>query len=126
MDYTAIDFLSDFGGYLGLFIGASILYLYDISTHFILQIITKLKSRIEELKTEYDGYDEGQDESTKMNEKIFEITKNTKTTPKEISYSETEKIKLLINLQKELAKQGHMLAKHDNMITTLKNNMDMK
>ena len=80
MDYTVIDLLSDFGGYLGLFIGASVLYLYDISTHFILQIITKFKSsrlRInilnEEFKTEYDV--EGQDKATKINENFFKSQK---------------------------------------------------
>ena len=80
MDYTIIDLLSDFGGYLGLFIGASVLYLYDISTHFILQIITKFKSsRLrnnilnEEFKTEYDV--EGQDKATKINENFFKSQK---------------------------------------------------
>lgn len=80
MDYTVIDLLSDFGGYLGLFIGASVLYLYDISTHFILQIITKFKSsRLrnnilnEEFKTEYDV--EGQDKATKINENFFKSQK---------------------------------------------------
>ena len=81
MDYTVIDLLSDFGGYLRLFIGASVLYLYDISTHFILQIITKFKSSrlrnnhilIEEFKTEYDV--EGQDKATKMNENFFKSQK---------------------------------------------------
>ena len=114
MDYNAIDLLSDFGGYLGLFIGASILYLYDVSTNFLLQIITKFKSRfgrIEELKTEYD---EGQDEEMKMNDKTFQLTQNTTSTPIRISYSENENSKILIKIQEELAKQADMLAKLEN------------
>ena len=101
MDYTAIDFLSDFGGYLGLFIGASILYLYDISTHFILQIITKFKSRfgagirIGELKTETV---KGQEEERKMNDKVFQLAHYTTSTPKNrISFSEnTKTVKLML------------------------------
>ena len=42
LDYKAIDFLSDFGGYLGLFIGASLLYLYDVCADFFLRLLTKL------------------------------------------------------------------------------------
>ena len=129
MDYKAIDLLSDFGGYLGLFIGASIVYVYDVSTYFILQIITKFKSRfgtgirIEELKTESD---EGQDEEMKMNNKTFPITqKTTSTSSIRTSYSENENIKILINIQEELAKQADMLAKLDNKINTLENKRPM-
>ena len=117
MDYKAIDLLSDFGGYLGLFIGASILYLYDISINFLRSIITKFKSRIgtstriEELKTEYDG---GQDKEMKTNDKTFQLTQNTTSTPIRISYSENENSKILIKIQEELAKQADMLAKLDN------------
>ena len=102
LDYKSIDFLSDFGGYLGLFIGASILYLYDHSIYFILQIITKFKSRfgtstrIEELKTEYD---EGQDEKMKMNDKTFQLTHNTTSKPNRISYSENKNSKIPIKIQ---------------------------
>ena len=102
MDYNAIDLLSDFGGYLGLFIGASILYLYDVSTNFLLQIITKFKSRfgtsirIEELKTEYD---KGQDEEMKMNDKTFQLTQHTTSKPNRISYSENENSKIPIKIQ---------------------------
>ena len=89
--------LSDFGGYLGLFIGASILYVYDVSTYFILQIITKFKSRfgtgirIEELKTESD---EGQDDEMKMNDKTFQLEQNSTSIPNRISYSENENSKI--------------------------------
>ena len=122
MDYKFTDLLSSFGGNLGLFIGASTLYLYDISTYFILQIITKFKSRfgststrIEELKTESD---ESQNDEMKMNDKTFQLRQNT--TPNRISFSENENVKLLINIQEELAKQGDMLAKHDIIITRKK------
>ena len=117
MDYKAIDLLSDFGGYLGLFIGASILYLYDISINFLRSIITKFKSRIgtstriEELKTEYD---ESQDKEMKTNDKTFQHTQNTTSTPIRMSYSENENSKILIKIQEELAKQADMLAKLDN------------
>lgn len=72
---------------MGLFIGASILYLYDVSTYFILKIITKFKRRfgadirIKEVKTEF---------------------------------NENENSKILIKIQEEIAKIADMLAKHDN------------
>ena len=72
---------------MGLFIGASILYLYDVSTYFILQIITKFKRRfgadirIKAVKTEF---------------------------------NENENSKILIKIQEEIAKIADMLAKHDN------------
>ena len=98
LDYKAIDFLSDFGGYLGLFIGASILYLYEYSINFILQIITKFKSRfgagirIGELKTETV---KGQEEERKMNDKVFQLAYYTTSTPKNrISFSENENSKI--------------------------------
>ena len=54
---------------MGLFIGASILYLYEVSINFLQKLITKFKSRIgsstkiEDMKTEYD---EGQAEEMKI------------------------------------------------------------
>ena len=47
LDYKAIDFLSDFGGYLGLFIGASLLYLYDVFANFFLRLLTTKLGRNE-------------------------------------------------------------------------------
>ena len=114
---------------MGLFIGASIVYVYDVSTYFILQIITKFKSRfgtgirIEELKTESD---EGQDEEMKMNNKTFPITqKTTSTSSIRTSYSENENIKILINIQEELAKQGDVLANLGNMLARQGNMLAM-
>ena len=69
------------------------------------------------LKTEPD---EGQDEEMTMNNKSFHLTQNTTSKPNRMSFSENENIKLLIDIQKELAKQGDMLAKHDNIITLKK------
>ena len=108
LDYESIDLLSDLGGYLGLFIGASILSLYEVSINFLLRLITRFKSRlgnssrIEDLKTEYD--DEGQDEEIKINDNTFQLRQNENT-------------KLLINIQEELARQGDVLAKHDIIIS---------
>ena len=59
---------------MGLFIGASILYLYELSINFLQKIITKFKSRfgsstmIEEMKSEYD---EGQAEEMKITKKTW-------------------------------------------------------
>ena len=79
LDYKSIDLLSDIGGYLGLFIGASILSLYEVSINFLLKLITRFKSRfsnssrIEDLKTEYDG--EGQDGEININDSTFQLKK---------------------------------------------------
>ena len=127
LDYESIDLLSDIGSYLGLFIGASILSLYEVSINFLLRFITRFKSRIgigsriEDLKTEYD--DEGQDEEIKINDNTFQLKQNIITKPRRVSNyeNEIENIKLiLINIQEELAKQGDMLAKHDTIITRKK------
>ena len=79
---------------MGIFIGGSLLYLYQVSISFLQRIITKFKSRllgnnstmIEELKIESD--DGGQDE--KRNDKIFEITQNITSTPNWILYPGNE------------------------------------
>ena len=125
LDYKSIDLLGDIGGYLGLFIGASILSLYEVSINFLLRFMTKFKnrfgisSRIEDLKTEYDG--EGQDGEIKINDSTFQLRQSIASKPSRISYSENENLKvLLINIQEELAKQGDMLAKHDTIITRKK------
>ena len=50
--YTGFDLLNAFGGYLGLFIGASIMSLYDVTIKNFLKIMTKFKSsdmRIEKI-----------------------------------------------------------------------------
>ena len=87
MDYKFTDFLSDFGGFLGMFIGGSILYLYDISTYFILQIITKFKRRF------------GSDIRIKV---------------VKIEFNENENSKILIKIQEEIEKLADMLAKDEN------------
>ena len=110
---------------MGLFIGASILSLYEVSINFLLRFITRIKSRfdnssrIEDLRTEYDG--EGQEGEIKINDRTFQVTQIITSKPSSISYSENENIKfILINIQEELAKQGDMLAKHDTIITRKK------
>ena len=42
--YTGLDLLNAFGGYLGLFIGASLLSLYDVTVNNFWNILTKFKS----------------------------------------------------------------------------------
>ena len=79
---------------MGLFIGASILYLYDVSTYFILQIITKFKRR-------------------------FGATDLWTIKEVKIEPYENENSKILIKIQQELAKLTEMLAKHDNKINTI-------
>ena len=121
LDYERIDLLSDLGGYLGLFIGASILSLYEVSVNFLLRFITRFKSRlsnisrIEDLKTEYD--DEGQDGVIKTNDSTLQLKRNITSKPSRVSNSENENTKLLINIQEELARQGDVLAKHDIIIS---------
>ena len=79
-----------FGGYLGLFIGASIISLYDISIKFFMKMITKFKSRheikTEELKVEIEEYNEGQGE-TQLNDKSFQPTKKISTTPHQLKWN---------------------------------------
>ena len=129
LDYEFIDFLSDIGGYLGLFIGASILSLYEVSINFLLKLITRFKSRfsnssrIEDLKTEYDG--EGQDGEININDSTFQLKKNITSKPSRFSYSENENTKLLINIQEELAKQGDVLANLGNMLARQGNMLAM-
>ena len=41
LDYTFPDLLSDFGGYLGMFIGASILSCYDAIIKCMLKFLSK-------------------------------------------------------------------------------------
>ena len=129
LDYKSIDLLSDLGGYLGLFIGASILSLYEVSINFLLKLITRFKSRfsnssrIEDLKTEYDG--EGQDGEININDTTFQLKKNITSKPSRFSYSENENTKLLINIQEELAKQGDVLANLGNMLARQGNMLAM-
>ena len=121
LDYESIDLLSDLGGYLGLFIGASILSLYEVSIYYLLRFITRIKSRfgsssrIEDLKTGYNG--EGPDGVIKINDSTFQLKKNITSKPSRVSNSENENTKLLINIQEELARQGDVLAKHDIIIS---------
>ena len=107
---------------MGLFVGASILSLYEVSVKFFVRIISKsikFKSRvgtgkgIEELKTEQD---------MKTNDNILQLTQNSSSTP-----YENENSKFIIKMQEELAKQAEMLTKLANKISTLENqkaNMD--
>ena len=105
---------------MGLFIGASILSLYEVSIYYLLRFITRIKSRfgsslrIEDLKTGYNG--EGPDGVIKINDSTFQLKKNITSKPSRFSYSENENTKLLINIQEELAKQGDVLANLGNML----------
>ena len=69
-----------FGGYLGLFIGASILSLYDISIKVFMKMVTKFNSRLdtenktEDLKVKIEEYNKGQRE-TVLNDKSFQPIK---------------------------------------------------
>ena len=113
---------------MGIFIGGSLLYLYQVSISFLQGIITKFKSRllgnnstmIEELKIESD--DGGQDE--KRNDKIFEITQNITSTPNWILYPGNENSnRMIFDIKEELEKQAQMLAKHDTKMNILENKM---
>ena len=120
--------LSDFGGYLGLFIGASILYLYDISTNFFLKILAKLGNRppirLNELKTEHHDV-KSQDEEMTMGDKEFQQRHNMTSTPGRVSYSENQIYEILKKIQEELGKVADMVAKHDNKINMLENKMHL-
>ena len=56
-----------------------------------------------------------------MNDKTFQLTQNTTSTPIRVYYSENENPQILIKLQEEFAKQADMIAKLDNKISTLEN-----
>ena len=105
-----------FGGYLGLFIGASILSLYDVSINFFMKIVTKYKHRLdskiktEELKLEIEEHDN----------ESFTPSKKVLTTPQSFSSGEMElensqilmkQGKTIKKLEKLLAKQANILAK---------------
>ena len=108
-----------FGGYLGLFIGASILSLYDISINFFTNMVTKFKSKLDsEIKTgEIKEYNEGQWE-TVLNDKSFQPTKKVFTTPHRISpfEMELENCLILIKIQEDLVKQGKTIKKLEKLI----------
>ena len=115
-----------FGGYLGLFIGASILSLYDISIKFFMKMVTKFKSRLgteiktEDRKEEIEEYNKGQRE-TVLNDKSFQPIKKVFSAPHRISPAEMELenfpilIKIqedLVKLEKTVKKQEKLLARH--------------
>ena len=114
LDYKLIDLQSDFGGNLGLYIGASMLYLYDISIYFMQIIITKLKSKfgscrnIDELKPEPDEFGD-LDQSSQL---------TNKTTSTSIGIPSSENSKILSNIQEQLQKL-------DNKINTLENKIQV-
>ena len=81
-----------FGGYLGLFIGASILSLYDIFISFFMRLVTKFKSRVDsEIKTE------------ELNAEIEE-------------YNEGQWRTVFIKMQAELVKQGKTIKKQEKLL----------
>ena len=88
-----------FGGYLGLFIGASILSLYDISISFFMKLVTKIKSR-------------GDSEIS------FTTSKKVFSTPLRISPVEVEleDHPILIKMKEDLAKQGETIKKLEKLL----------
>ena len=88
-----------FGGYLGLFIGASILSLYDISISFFMKLVTKFKSR-------------GDSEIS------FTTSKKVFSTPIRISPVEVEleDHPILIKMKEDLAKQGETIKKLEKLL----------
>ena len=88
-----------FGGYLGLFIGASILSLYDISISFFMKLVTKFKSR-------------GDSEIS------FTTSKKVFSTPIRISPVEVEleDHPILIKMKEDLVKQGETIKKLEKLI----------
>ena len=110
-----------FGGYLGLFIGASILSLYDISIKFFMKIVTKFKSRLEtEFKTEeveIEEYKEGQGEKV-LHDKSFQPTKkffsaSHRILPVEM---ELENSPILIKMQEDIVKQGKTIKRLEKLL----------
>ena len=112
-----------FGGYLGLFIGASILSLYDISISFFMKLFTKFKSkgdseiRTEELNAEIKEYKEGQ-LRTVLNDKSFTPSKKVFSTPIRISpvEFELEDHPILIKMKEDLVKQGQTIKKLEKLL----------
>ena len=88
-----------FGGYLGLFIGASILSLYDISISFFMKLVTKFKSR-------------GDSEIS------FTTSKKVFSTPIRISPVEVEleDHPILIKMKEDLVKQGETIKKLEKLL----------
>ena len=112
-----------FGGYLGLFIGASILSLYDILISILMKLLTKFKSRVdseirtEELNAEIEEYNEGQ-WRTVLNDKSFTTSKKVFSTPIRISPVEVEleDHPILIKMKEDLVKQGETIKKLEKLI----------
>ena len=121
-----------FGGYLGLFIGASILSLYDIFISFFMRLVTKFKSRVdseiktEEINAEIEECNEGQ-WRTVLNDKSFTPSKKVFSTPLRISPVEVEleDHPIIIKMQAELVKLGKtikqekLLSKQGNILANL-------
>ena len=103
LEYEGIDLLSDFGGYLGLFIGASALSLSNIALNYFFQMMPKLKNRvgsgIRVGQIVEDEYTEGQQET--------ERTQGTSPTPHRMSPLEIEIT--LIKIQEDLAKKENKI-----------------
>ena len=113
-----------FGGYLGLFIGASILSLYDIFISFFIRLVTKFKSRVdseiktEEINAEIEEYNEGQ-WRTVLNDKSFTPSKKVFSTPLRISPVEVEleDHPIIIKMQAELVKLGKTIKKQEKLLS---------
>ena len=84
---------------MGLFIGASILSLYDISISFFMKLVTKIKSR-------------GDSEIS------FTTSKKVFSTPLRISPVEVEleDHPILIKMKEDLAKQGETIKKLEKLL----------
>ena len=113
-----------FGGYLGLFIGASILSLYDIFISILMKLLKKFKSRVdseirtEELNAEIEEHNEGQ-WRTVLNDKSFTPSKKVFSTPLRISPVEVEleDHPIIIKMQAELVKLGKTIKKQEKLLS---------
>ena len=113
-----------FGGYLGLFIGASILSLYDIFISILMKLLKKFKSRVdseirtEEINAEIEEYNEGQ-WRTVLNDKSFTPSKKVFSTPLRISPVEVEleDHPIIIKMQAELVKLGKTIKKQEKLLS---------
>ena len=112
-----------FGGYLGLFIGASILSLYDISIEVFIKMVTKFNRTLhtaiktEDLKLEIEEHNKGQRE-TVLNDKSFQPIKKVFSAPYRISpvEMELENFPILIKMQEDLVKLEKTVKKQEKLL----------
>ena len=123
LDFTGLDLLMAFGGYLGLFIGASILSLYDIFINFFMKMVTKFKSRLDsKIKIEEPRAEIaeciGDQRKMILNDKSFESTKEVFTRSQIDSQVEIklENSPIMIKMQENLVKQAKTIEKLEKLL----------